>query len=542
MPGIAARPKSMFTICPKCALTLLVTAEDLRVAQGYVRCGRCSSVFNALARLTEEEQPPEPAPGTAPQTRRQRSREEPAEEGGGETPPPETSAGESAEAGAHAPPSPAPDTSDEDSIPEDALEFDPRRTDVTKVFVEPAPSPQWSAATGTFKAMRAANQEAMQLAEEDARPSPPEPSAHIEEPEPHTQPPRAPLPQASAADDDVDIDVEIGPEQLASILRGDLAPVPPAAPSSLTGARAAPAPSEPKAASEPKPAAEPKRASEPKPPAEPKRAASAPSAPSPPGGAAAVAPPSTPPAPPPRSRSVSATVRALRDEVSAPPAPSSAPAASPPPAASSPPESPRELPDAAFGSADESSRPYARVLRIMQPHVAERLKPYAWGAGAVVMVLVLLGQIVNHHRDEIAANARFGRPLIELYSALGVRLTPHWDVKAYDVRQLGASVEPGGAGLITVRASVKNGAPQAQPLPLLRVTLQDRFGNRIAARDVAPRFYLSRNAPAFLSAGERIDAEMGFVDPGANAVGFEIDACLPTSGGVITCANDITAR
>ena len=62
----------MFTVCPKCALTLAVTAADLRVAQGYVRCGRCSSVFNALARLTEERQagtPSEPLsllPDTAP--------------------------------------------------------------------------------------------------------------------------------------------------------------------------------------------------------------------------------------------------------------------------------------------------------------------------------------------------------------------------------------------------------------------------------------------------------------------------------------------
>jgi predicted Zn finger-like uncharacterized protein len=44
----------MFTVCPKCALTLVVTAADLRVAQGYVRCGRCSSVFNALAQLSDE--------------------------------------------------------------------------------------------------------------------------------------------------------------------------------------------------------------------------------------------------------------------------------------------------------------------------------------------------------------------------------------------------------------------------------------------------------------------------------------------------------
>ncbi len=45
----------MFTVCPKCALTLVVTAADLRIAQGYVRCGRCSSVFNALARLSERQ-------------------------------------------------------------------------------------------------------------------------------------------------------------------------------------------------------------------------------------------------------------------------------------------------------------------------------------------------------------------------------------------------------------------------------------------------------------------------------------------------------
>src|SRR5207237_10199631 len=48
------RSPVMFTVCPKCALTLVVTAEDLRVAQAYVRSGRCSSVFNALARLTPE--------------------------------------------------------------------------------------------------------------------------------------------------------------------------------------------------------------------------------------------------------------------------------------------------------------------------------------------------------------------------------------------------------------------------------------------------------------------------------------------------------
>src|ERR1700737_3237077 len=112
----------MFTVCPKCALTLVVTAEDLRVAQGYVRCGRCSSVFNALARLAEEQQAPEasvepaPPPPAASQT------------------PPSASRASAQAPAANAPP---PSVTDEDAIPDDALEFNPAKTDVSSVFVEP---------------------------------------------------------------------------------------------------------------------------------------------------------------------------------------------------------------------------------------------------------------------------------------------------------------------------------------------------------------------------------------------------------------------
>ncbi|MBV9726045.1 MAG: hypothetical protein JO299_12855 [Gammaproteobacteria bacterium] len=66
----------MFTVCPKCALTLVVTAADLRVAQGYVRCGRCSSVFNALARLSDQRRAEAQAEASAPP-----SAAEPAEPG-----------------------------------------------------------------------------------------------------------------------------------------------------------------------------------------------------------------------------------------------------------------------------------------------------------------------------------------------------------------------------------------------------------------------------------------------------------------------------
>src|SRR5258706_3571893 len=44
----------MLTVCPKCTLTLVVTSSDLRIGQGYVRCGRCTTVFNALLSLADD--------------------------------------------------------------------------------------------------------------------------------------------------------------------------------------------------------------------------------------------------------------------------------------------------------------------------------------------------------------------------------------------------------------------------------------------------------------------------------------------------------
>src|SRR5262249_34135807 len=135
----------MFTVCPKCALTLVVTAADLRVAQGYVRCGRCSSVFNALARLSED-RGAAAAEGAAPAV-------------GTEERAPAATARAPAR-GSAGPASPGPGAEkDIDAIPEDALEFDASRTDVNQVFVQPPPDPQWTAATGSFKALVAANQE-----------------------------------------------------------------------------------------------------------------------------------------------------------------------------------------------------------------------------------------------------------------------------------------------------------------------------------------------------------------------------------------------
>jgi predicted Zn finger-like uncharacterized protein len=500
----------MFTVCPKCALTLVVTAADLRVAQGYVRCGRCSSVFNALARLTEERHGAGEEPAAPPAASDSAATSTPSA-GAGSSATTESAAARSPDASL---PSPQAGAGDE-AIPEDALEFNPAITDAAAVFVERAPDPQWTAATGDFRAMLAARGD-----------PPPEP-----------------------ASTDTQVDVEIDAAFLAAMLSAE---------------PSAPVREAPRADPAPEPPAQPPRTAPPATPAPQARSAAAPNR----SAAARVARHAAPHTRPSVEAAVRPPAAARTHEPSSgspetAPASSSAEAAAPGttaaarrttathraaarPAREKPPAQSAQLEsDEADDSANLTAVPRAVAgSEGALAGIRARLSPHTWSIGAAVALVLLVGQIINHYRDDLAAGTRLGRPLTALYGFFGVKLTPRWDLHAYDVRQLGAAVDPAGDGLITVRASIKNAAQHPQPLPLLRVTLQDRFGNRIAARDVAPRSYLPRTMPAssFLSGGQRIDAEMGFVDPGANAVGFEIDACLPTSGGGVTCANDDGAR
>jgi hypothetical protein len=116
------------------------------------------------------------------------------------------------------------------------------------------------------------------------------------------------------------------------------------------------------------------------------------------------------------------------------------------------------------------------------------------------------------------------------------------NLSAYQLRQWGVTGDPGANGKLRVRASILNTAGLFQPYPLLRVTLANRFGNRIGARDFEPAEYLGRPTVRLLAPGERADATIDIVDPGNDAEGFEIDVCMRSAEQRIVCANDLSAH
>jgi predicted Zn finger-like uncharacterized protein len=57
---------SLITRCPACGTMFKVVPDQLRISEGWVRCGQCADIFDATANLQEPEATSEPAPAPIP--------------------------------------------------------------------------------------------------------------------------------------------------------------------------------------------------------------------------------------------------------------------------------------------------------------------------------------------------------------------------------------------------------------------------------------------------------------------------------------------
>ena len=165
----------------------------------------------------------------------------------------------------------------------------------------------------------------------------------------------------------------------------------------------------------------------------------------------------------------------------------------------------------------------------------------AWRVASVALVLALLAQMVHHNRESLARNPTFGTATARIYGALGLTLAP-WDINAYELQQWGVIPYGGVRDALRVRASVTNRAAFAQPFPLIKIVLEDRWGSPVAMRTFQPAEYLPTNLSAdrMMAPNQRANAEVVIMDPGVDAVGFKIHQCLPQEKGVL-CFDDLPA-
>ncbi len=152
-----------------------------------------------------------------------------------------------------------------------------------------------------------------------------------------------------------------------------------------------------------------------------------------------------------------------------------------------------------------------------------------WGLGALLMLVLLGAQLVHAKRDALATHPGYGQLVRATYGALDLELYPAWPLSAYQITESEAVVAGGTAaaaldilGTITVQ-----GADAVGP-PLIRVTLRDRWSNALGERLLDAREYASdrRQSETLLQPGSTLPLQISLMDPGAEAIGYELDICI----------------
>ena len=509
----------MYTVCPKCALPLAVTAADLRAGQGYVRCGRCANVFNALLRLSEESGPPASSYGAASLIdpdldRASATMSRPALQDPVlvEPSPPE--------------PAPPPPPAPAKSIYVEPEPYDPEVTN-PKIGIAPLPlTPPPAAPTPP----RPASAPALRLVESPPRPPPADPE--LDEP-------REPQREAQAAepgerpeeedygmlDDEDDLDDEhdeppgneqaepqalerAGPqdaEQAAAspeesgdwdvadfqgtgtfetiVLEGD---------TYLQTAESIP---EEVLASEianvSRRIAEANNTAEFEALMERVREADG-----------------EPDEDEPRDGKLAPELAALREATG-------------------------EFKHLANGALeDDDPTQWFEAIHLWAD--------WRVMAAAGVLALILIVQMLNHWRNDLATRSGWFGMMSGLSAMLGEPLRPNWDLSAYDLRQLGAASDSDDNQTLKVKLSLTNIGKHAQALPLIRLTLLDRYGKAVSRGELEPAQYLPKDEHglSMIRRDQRIDTEVRVFDPSRQASSFELDVCVAAAGGGLRCAAD----
>ncbi len=160
--------------------------------------------------------------------------------------------------------------------------------------------------------------------------------------------------------------------------------------------------------------------------------------------------------------------------------------------------------------------------------------------GAFTLALVFAAQLIHYNRDSLAAHPEYGANIRGLYATLGQPVYPAWSIKNYEIRGSEAVVGETGAEVMDIRTQIAAIGDDPVGLPLLRVTLSDRWSNPVAARHFNPEEYATGALPSdsLLLPNNSITAHLSIIDPGSGAQGYELELCIPQRNNQLQCSGN----
>jgi predicted Zn finger-like uncharacterized protein len=186
---------------------------------------------------------------------------------------------------------------------------------------------------------------------------------------------------------------------------------------------------------------------------------------------------------------------------------------------------------------------HAELHALTQNDRPRVLKTGVWATICAVFAITLLAQVIHHNRDALVRDPNFGNTVTRLYRVLGLNPNPNWDLSAYqwDIYKVG--LDPKLPDALRVVGSVANNASFAQPYPLGKLSLKDRWESPVGVRAFEPYEYLPspEAADRLMAPKQRTNIEIVIADPGPDAVGYLIHACLEQDKK-LACADEFATQ
>ena len=142
----------------------------------------------------------------------------------------------------------------------------------------------------------------------------------------------------------------------------------------------------------------------------------------------------------------------------------------------------------------------------MATHPIDRKTRWPFVLAALLLVVVLTGQVVFHFRSEIAITAPSLRPMLEAFcQALDAKLPLPSHVELVSIETSELQADPARVNLLILSATLRNRAKYEQAFPSLELSLTDTQDAAIARRVFRPAEYLSPETLAKQSFAANVD-------------------------------------
>ncbi|MDP7154494.1 MAG: DUF3426 domain-containing protein, partial [Gammaproteobacteria bacterium] len=155
----------------------------------------------------------------------------------------------------------------------------------------------------------------------------------------------------------------------------------------------------------------------------------------------------------------------------------------------------------------------------------------------MTLALLLAGQLMHYNRDSLAADAAYGDTMRAIYGLFNASLYPDWPLDAYKITGTKAVAGQANQGALNIRANLIVDSQHPIDRPLIRIVLLDRWSTPVASRVFVPDEYLRTYEAGnkLVEPGTIFPVEISVVDPGAEALSYVVDICLPRRKSGLEC-------